>query len=417
MALGTYNDKDIRAVGGTDDELLNKYKAEWNAANAAGDQAGMDAAHAAAEKVRSYYGYSGGADGSDFIRFNDPAVAGANGNYAAGGNSSVYASSSGGNGTDLSEYLRRQYAAQLQSDLAGLGDAYNASMTSYDAKAALIPRQYEAQRNNVAAQDAIARRNFDERAAANGLNTGTAGQADLARSAAYTGDIARLNREQQAAMNDIEMQKARLQSEYQTAIQQATAGNAADREAALYNEMLRLQGLQREDAEIAREQERYEAELAADEAKRAQNLALQYGLVTPAGLSSIRSLADLANLSAPVAAVAASSGGGGGGGRRSPGSASAQTRTSGYNYSLGLSPQDKSPLLYTAAESYRPNAVENSPLAYMSSRSGGNADEAAEIVAEIMEKDGRSVAFNALEDMAGDLNYKDYQRIYSAYFK
>ena len=39
----------------------------WQAANAAGDQAAMDAAHEQAEAIRALYGYSGGADGSQYI--------------------------------------------------------------------------------------------------------------------------------------------------------------------------------------------------------------------------------------------------------------------------------------------------------------------------------------------------------------
>ena len=43
----------------------------WQAAYAAGDQAAMDAAHAQAEAIRALYGYSGGADGSQYIPSNE----------------------------------------------------------------------------------------------------------------------------------------------------------------------------------------------------------------------------------------------------------------------------------------------------------------------------------------------------------
>lgn len=45
----------------------------WNEANAAGDQAGMDAAHRQAEAIRNRYGYSGGGDGSQYIPTGTPA--------------------------------------------------------------------------------------------------------------------------------------------------------------------------------------------------------------------------------------------------------------------------------------------------------------------------------------------------------
>lgn len=48
------------------DELTAAGEA-WTKAHAAGDQAGMDAAHAKAESIRNSYGYSGGSDGSKYI--------------------------------------------------------------------------------------------------------------------------------------------------------------------------------------------------------------------------------------------------------------------------------------------------------------------------------------------------------------
>lgn len=52
----------------TDEDLkqLDQYKSDFSAAQTAGDQAGMDAAHNAAENLRKKYNYSGGADGSQF---------------------------------------------------------------------------------------------------------------------------------------------------------------------------------------------------------------------------------------------------------------------------------------------------------------------------------------------------------------
>lgn len=52
----------------SDEDLkqLDQYKSDFAAAQTAGDQAGMDAAHTAAENLRKKYNYSGGADGSQF---------------------------------------------------------------------------------------------------------------------------------------------------------------------------------------------------------------------------------------------------------------------------------------------------------------------------------------------------------------
>lgn len=48
-------------------DALSKAWADWQAADKAGNQAGKDAAHAAAEAIRNQYGYSGGEDGSQYI--------------------------------------------------------------------------------------------------------------------------------------------------------------------------------------------------------------------------------------------------------------------------------------------------------------------------------------------------------------
>ena len=55
----------------TDLDQLGKFGDAWNAAHAAGDQAGMDAAHAGAEALRAKYNYSGGADGSEYNPWGD----------------------------------------------------------------------------------------------------------------------------------------------------------------------------------------------------------------------------------------------------------------------------------------------------------------------------------------------------------
>ncbi len=63
-AKGTYKDAGLSA---SDKAAMGDLTRQWNEAAAAGDQAGMDAAHAAAEALRAGYGYSGGEDGSEYI--------------------------------------------------------------------------------------------------------------------------------------------------------------------------------------------------------------------------------------------------------------------------------------------------------------------------------------------------------------
>lgn len=152
---------------------------------------------------------------------------------------------------DLTEYLRQQKAAEVENALAGLKGAYEQSMAGYKGTKAQLPKTYDAARNSAAAQSAIARRTFDERAAAQGLSSGTAGQADLARSSAFTGTLAQIDQAQAGAEADIDLQMANLESQYQQAIQQAKASGDSQLASALYQELIRVQGLEREDEQLA----------------------------------------------------------------------------------------------------------------------------------------------------------------------
>ena len=58
---------DMGLLGDDAYSQILQYQQDWANAKAAGDQAGMDAAHAGAEAVRAKYGYSGGADGSNHL--------------------------------------------------------------------------------------------------------------------------------------------------------------------------------------------------------------------------------------------------------------------------------------------------------------------------------------------------------------
>ena len=114
---------------------------------------------------------------------------------------------------DYTEFIKQIYAKQLEQELAGLS------------------AQYESGRNQTAAQSEIARRNFSEQANAHGLNSGTSGQAELARSANLQSDLASLRGQYISAMqraqseNDIALAQA-LYSEY---VRQEEAAAAADK--------------------------------------------------------------------------------------------------------------------------------------------------------------------------------------------
>lgn len=97
----------------------------------------------------------------------------------------------------------------------------------------------------------MAKKNFDEQANAVGLNSGTSGQASLDASATYRGALAQLDQAQAGDAAEIDRAKALLTAEYEQAIAQAVADGDAAKAELKFNEMLRVQGLLREDEQIA----------------------------------------------------------------------------------------------------------------------------------------------------------------------
>lgn len=168
----------------------------------------------------------------------------------------------GGGGYDLSDVIRSQKEAELEAKLANLKGAFNKSEASLNDALAKLPQEFDAARNEIAGQSAIAQRAFDERAAASGLSSGASGQAALARSSVLQKGLAEIAQGQANAASEIELQKALLVAELEAAISEALAQGEAELAAMLYNEMIRVQELEREDALIEAQREAEQNELA-----------------------------------------------------------------------------------------------------------------------------------------------------------
>lgn len=177
---------------------------------------------------------------SDLSGLLSGALSGSTGGGSTGGGTS-------GSGYDLSEWLKKQYASALEGELAGLKDAYEKNNAGLEDEEARLSGIYDPQRNRIAAQNALAKRVWDERAAANGLSSGASGQAELARSSAMQRDLASIGEEEANAYADVSLRKKNLTIEYTNAIAQAKANGQAELAKALYNELVRVQGLERED--------------------------------------------------------------------------------------------------------------------------------------------------------------------------
>jgi RHS repeat-associated protein len=93
------SEADTKNLSPAQQDAILKATNDWNKAAAAGDQAGMSAAHAAAEAIRKSAGYSGGTDGSGYIPTNSSGNNSNNGGSDSTGNNNnyyYYDSSSGG---------------------------------------------------------------------------------------------------------------------------------------------------------------------------------------------------------------------------------------------------------------------------------------------------------------------------------
>ena len=70
--MAAVTDEYIRDRSPEDYAKIQQFQADWQAARAANDQAGMTAAHDGAEAIRAKYSYSGGQDGSQYIPIGQP---------------------------------------------------------------------------------------------------------------------------------------------------------------------------------------------------------------------------------------------------------------------------------------------------------------------------------------------------------
>jgi len=128
------------------------------------------------------------------------------------------------------------YDAQRNAELAGLKTAYDQNVSNQEAAKANISKQYQASANDLHSQFERNRRNNNMAFAANGLNTGAVGQAQLAQSSAYQRDYGALRGKESQDIAEAERGLADLKVAYQNAIQQANANGDYKKMAALLDD-------------------------------------------------------------------------------------------------------------------------------------------------------------------------------------
>ena len=144
---------------------------------------------------------------------------------------------------DGSDYLKELYAKKEAAELAALKSAYEQNTATLDANRAQIAPVYDIARNSAANQNALSRGAFQEMAVANGLNTGTTGQAALAQDVVLQQNLSQIDREQAEKTAAIDLQRSQLDTEYRNAIAKAEATGDAELANALYEEYVRQQNL------------------------------------------------------------------------------------------------------------------------------------------------------------------------------
>ena len=131
-------------------------------------------------------------------------------------------------------YINDIYNRQKESTLRTLKSAYDSNVASIDtAKKALDTNSYEAKRE-AAGDAAITRQRLNEAFAANGLNTGAVGQANLALLNQKAENLNKIDLAKQQAQQEYDAQKAALMQAYQAEVKSAIQQNDAQRAQALY---------------------------------------------------------------------------------------------------------------------------------------------------------------------------------------
>ena len=119
--------------------------------------------------------------------------------------------------------VAQMYDTNRDANLARMEEEYNRNRSNQQAQADKIPGIYQAQGNDLNAQYERQRRNFNQQAAANGLNTGAQGQAALAQNAAYQKAYGQIGTAQANAQTEAARQLADLESAYRSQVNAAMA--------------------------------------------------------------------------------------------------------------------------------------------------------------------------------------------------
>lgn len=141
---------------------------------------------------------------------------------------------------DQSDFVREMYEANLAANKSQLESDYNQNLSDLESEASKIGSTYYEQQRQAQAESDRNRQSFQEYANAQGLNSGTGGQAELARQNQLSANLNTLRQSEAEKRAEVERQRVLLGQQYQNAIQKAQADNDLAKAKALYEEAVRV---------------------------------------------------------------------------------------------------------------------------------------------------------------------------------
>ena len=158
------------------------------------------------------------------------------GTGATGGAQSNQGLLGSGHNTARTDAINEIYDAQRRAREEELKAAYEKSRSEYQAARDKIAPEYQKKANDLSVQYERNRQNFNNQAAATGINSGVASQAALARGGEYQRDFGNLRTAEANATAEADRQMANLTAEYQANIRAALADNDYKKAQALLDE-------------------------------------------------------------------------------------------------------------------------------------------------------------------------------------
>lgn len=223
------------------DEITKAYNAQQNKAGAAVPGVSPTSAAGAASPANAATGTTPAAGSAAAAPTTPtspatPTPPAASGTAAAGGAQSNQGLLGSGYNTARTDAINQIYDAQRKAREEELKAAYDKSKSDYEAARAKIAPEYQKQANDLSVQYERNRQNFNNQAAATGINSGVASQAALARGGEYQRDFGNLRTAEANATAEADRQMANLTAEYQANIRAALADNDYKKAQALLDE-------------------------------------------------------------------------------------------------------------------------------------------------------------------------------------